>query len=586
MLAVGMVQTQLAHWHAILGTTITVATVVQVGAGLFIHTRRVRRLGAEGGGSVREAWAAVIHKSLGRTLFVSAIVNAFEGLRLLAAGDSVHIALIVFVTLVGSAFAVAEIRLQWHRRSQAHREWKQKEVTVGLAMRAAGRRPAGSHRLMGAVERARAARATATNPLMRATASKVRLAAKLASSSSEGDAEETGFGSIAVVESPLVLAGASSAPALRGISSRSSTTSAAVSASATVAGAVAATITTGTDLVSEVSLRELVTLLETGVTPQLRPQVEILIALRLLTAKHDAILCLTPRLRHVSEVVHLATALAALPNFVGSRKAIASLHAEAVLQQNMVGRIATASATLRSHAGSNLVDSWWRPGDRLLDLCASATLLRHDPEVAGERARVEGHAGSAVAASKQYGMERITAMLDSTRERLAASAGSTGAHAIEWTSAAPAGVPVDLRSALSTRVGDRMDEAHPDRAHHESMPVVCPFIVARGSVSVRVLATEEACSSAHEDLCHVTTILSVAVQAGEKWTYMVPFPHAIASAEPGTCVLVFEPEAWVRYNSHEIACQSLPSRLQEMGNTTKSVADATVATPISSCDVM
>lgn len=593
MLAVGMVQEQLAHWHAILGTAITIATVLQVGAGLFIHGRRVERLGAEGGGSTAEAWVAVLHKCLGRTLFVCAIVNAFEGLRMLAAGDVAEIALITFFGAVGTGFLIAEIRLRWYRRSKSHTEWKQKQLSIGLAMTAASAQASGRAKLLSAVQRARAARSFSISPLMSTSVLKARKAIQGASSSrsEEGDGAgasegRPGFGhGTCVTVSPLRIATSGHG---RHTAAKPGSSGASSPGTASIGRP---------DSVADVSLRELVVLLESGVTPQLRPQVEALIALRLLTARHDAILCLTPRQRHISEVTHLATALAALPNFAGSRRAIASTHAEAVRGQSMVSRIATASSSVDSTTPS-LVDTWWRPDRRLLDLCASATLLRHDPDAASTAEKREGGvaigrprlkgfagAGSGDAPAKDFGMEHMLQILDATRERM--SDGGVGAvRAIDWSSAMPAGVPADLREALRTRVTALLQEASADQLAADSLPVVLPFVVACGSVRVRVLASEEAADAPHEDLEEATTVLSVAVQAGEKWTYMHPFPHVIESAEPGTCVLVFEPEAWLRYNSHELPPQSLASRLSSFGNVTKSVVDAAANEARHCCIVM
>jgi len=123
VLAVGMVKEQLAHWHAVLGVVVMSLTAVQVAGGTFVHSQRLAKLGTEGvRGSAAELWAAFAHRSLGRCLLLAAMVNAWEGLRLLGGTKMLGPVLAAFMGVVGTVFVVAEVRLRtgaWDDARQA-----------------------------------------------------------------------------------------------------------------------------------------------------------------------------------------------------------------------------------------------------------------------------------------------------------------------------------------------------------------------------------------------------------------------------------------------------------------------------------
>jgi hypothetical protein len=472
ILAVGIVQSQLAHWHAILGATVMTLTIAQVGMGAFIHAQRMQRLGAEGGAHRTELWVAMGHRTLGRCLVLSAVVNAFEGLRLLGALPGFTVALAVFVSLAGGVFLVFEVRLQRRRCIPAEKQRQQRQIMLGLAMVAA---KAVGHR------RIRSVQATVSHkggtPL--------------------DDARERLRSAVGVhmleVEEPVVE-----------------------------------------------QQEAIADLLHTAHSTMRRPLVEqlqtLMVWLSMIDVAHCTTLSCHPADRAEIDVIRAATAVAAFPMFAGSREAIASLHKDKLREMETVERIAVASEALRlagETKGERLVETWWRPSTKLVDLVSTATMLVVGdalPSAESDTERLELFQGIPPGFSLPSSLPRLRWGFPT------ASLGQSLSVAID---------PATYCHALHSELAD------------SAVLCVCPFLVLSGSVTIGLL--HKSVGGRRESVARVT------VDAGQMWAYQRPFAHKVVACSSDAQVLAFEPEAWWRYSDAGVLAVPFATRVAAPG---------------------
>jgi hypothetical protein len=60
-------------------------------------------------------------------------------------------------------------------------------------------------------------------------------------------------------------------------------------------------------------------------------------------------------------------------------------------------------------------------------------------------------------------------------------------------------------------------------------------------------------------------VTRVTLHAGQRWSYLCAFPHAVTGASHDAVVIAFEPRAWLDYNDPNIPANDVKERGLEAG---------------------
>jgi len=580
ILAVGIVQTQLAHWHAVLGATVMSLTLVQVGMGWYIHSRRMLRLGAEGGSSAVEAWVAVAHRMTGRCLFAGAMVNMFEGLRLIGATSVFAASLGAFLSLVGGAFVVAEIQLQLSRRRPDAQRKQQKDLILGTAL--ATVQAAVRARIPTSTALRHAASSADLRSRRVSPASEPRLLQEPAShhvaDASADDVDPLTAPSTTLLSGALVVASPIADGGALGPGAAMRSAAQTVLRRRRKAAALICEERERHAVVDTAQFVEDSASLDAALAEQLHAQV---VFSTILDMRHCAVLASAPSGRSAEQVGEVAVALAALPMFAGSRVAVAALHASGVRSQATVSRIAQANEALRmagrlDQGDERLVETWWSAHPRLLDLCATVVLLADGPPPAGAPLAREGGVVDVAFGPDPGGRHADPADDD------------------HGTTTADGSLPPAAWGRLLRCVAHRLDPLTLEPSKRGTR-VVAPFVVVRGSVTLGLLRASSGMvmgdnpaatasltgiaataaagggatvapavppSPAGAAAPHADDVVArVTVEAGQRWSPQLSHPHTVQACSTDCLVLVFEPAAWARFHDPDAAAVPLQARL-------------------------